>query len=250
MKLYAIKNWDDLYENSRSRVVKDLSWVPVPNKHDGENFSAIMVHAQGAKIFSGWILILQIASKCKERGILKRDNGHPHTPETMAIKTRAPKEWFELALAYLCENTDWLDVSEVECHLPVTCPSLARHPSAEEGKGIEGNEQKETPPASRLVSEIDGFEGTRQEVLEHDAGLIYDAYPRKEARKDAIRAIIKAFKQVDATRLLELTRAYTIARQGQDPQFTPHPATWFNGERYKEPDSWKPPMKQKYVSVI
>lgn len=160
MKLYTIKNWDKLYENSRSRVVENLSWVPVPNKHDGENFSSIMLHRDGAKIFSGWILILQIASKCKERGILMRDNGQPHTPETMAIKSRAPREWFELALAYLCENTDWMEVLEVACQPPVICPLPARHPSAEEGNRIEGKEQngregsaRDTLPDSASVKE-------------------------------------------------------------------------------------------------
>jgi hypothetical protein len=108
----------------------------------------------------------------------------------------------------------------------------------------------DTPPASRLVSEIDGFEGTRQEVAEHDAGLIYEAYPRKGARKDAIRAIIKAFKQADATRLLELTMGYAEARRGQEPKFTPYASTWYNGERWQEPESWKPPMKPKQASLI
>ena len=36
MILYRIKNWDERYENNRSRRVKDLQWVPTPNHHDGD----------------------------------------------------------------------------------------------------------------------------------------------------------------------------------------------------------------------
>lgn len=70
---------------------------------------------------------------------------------------------------------------------------------------------------------------------------IYDAYPRKLDRKDALVAIGKALKKIDSTKLLELTKQYAAARQGQDDQFTPYPASWFNGERYNDdPAMWIP----------
>jgi hypothetical protein len=34
--------------------------------------------------------------------------------------------------------------------------------------------------------------------------------------------------------LLEKTLAYAQSRVGQDQQFTPHPATWFNQERFND----------------
>jgi hypothetical protein len=75
-----------------------------------------------------------------------------------------------------------------------------------------------------------------------DGGIeeeIYQAYPRKVAKPDAIRAIRKALKEVEPEKLLELTKAYAAARSAADPQFTPHPATWFNGRRYADdPSTW------------
>jgi hypothetical protein len=69
---------------------------------------------------------------------------------------------------------------------------------------------------------------------------IYDAYPRKIGRPAALKAIAKALKKIDPAKLLELTQAYAKAVVGSDPQFIPHPATWFNQERFNDdPATWQ-----------
>jgi hypothetical protein len=69
---------------------------------------------------------------------------------------------------------------------------------------------------------------------------IYDAYPRKVARPAALKAIARALKKVAPEKLLELTQAYAKAVEGDDPQFIPHPATWFNQERFNDdPKTWR-----------
>lgn len=81
-----------------------------------------------------------------------------------------------------------------------------------------------------------------------DADTIYDAYPKKVSKPDAIKAIRKALAGpplgVDTEtwpqRLLQLTRDYAVAVRGQDRSFIPFPATWFNGQRYNDdPSTWK-----------
>lgn len=114
MKLYAIRDWDAHFENNRSRSVKELGWIAIPNRHDGENFTLIMGHPKADTIFTAWVLMLQVASKCQPRGSLVRGNGAPHTPESLAAKTRGKAEWFKLAFQFLEAETDWLDVSEVD----------------------------------------------------------------------------------------------------------------------------------------
>lgn len=82
---------------------------------------------------------------------------------------------------------------------------------------------------------MDGF-------LEHPvtAEDIYAAYPRKVARPVAIKAIKKAMRSTDPSFLLEQTQKYAKARIGEDPNFTPHPSTWFNQERYNDdPSTWR-----------
>jgi hypothetical protein len=154
MKLYSVANWDKQFENNRSRKVADLSWVAIPNKHDGENYSAIISHPDGATIFAAWVLIVQVASKCQQRGRLVRDNGQPHTASTLALKTRAPAEWFAKTLEYLERHTDWLAVEEVdgERHLPATAMPPRCQSGDEEQKGTEGKEQKGTEGAAKALS--------------------------------------------------------------------------------------------------
>ena len=64
---------------------------------------------------------------------------------------------------------------------------------------------------------------------------IYDAYPRKVARPKALEAIRRALKKVEASKLLAAVKAYAASRVGEPPQFTPHPSTWFNQERWADP---------------
>lgn len=114
MKIYKIRNWNELYENNRSRtVISDLRWVKIPNRFDGEHFSAIMTHKDGAVIFASWVLLVQVASRCQPRGSLLRDNKTPHNPLSLSLKTRAPAKWFETALDYLEKHTDWLEIEEL-----------------------------------------------------------------------------------------------------------------------------------------
>jgi len=73
-----------------------------------------------------------------------------------------------------------------------------------------------------------------------DAEEIYQLYPKKVAKDDAIKAISKALARVSKGTLTEAVTAYAKARIGQDPKFTPHPATWFNKARWEDDrTTWK-----------
>ena len=113
MNLYRIKNWNDVYENNRSRTVKDLSWVPIPNRHDGEAYSRLMVQNDASIIFTVWILLLQVASRCHPRGSLLTSSCQPHNPESLAIKTRGKQEWFEKSIPFLVQ-IGWLEEERQE----------------------------------------------------------------------------------------------------------------------------------------
>ena len=164
MKLYKIRAWAALFENNRSRTVKELSWVPIPNRHDGENFSQIMVNKNGAEIYAAWVLILQVASRCQPRGTLLRDNQKPHTPASLSIKTRAPEKWFVLALDFLENNTDWLEI-DANWQDDVGQVRQACQAGDEEGKGTEGTEGKGNSaplPSANLQAVFDGWNVSAQ----------------------------------------------------------------------------------------
>ena len=69
---------------------------------------------------------------------------------------------------------------------------------------------------------------------------IYQLYPRKIAKAAALKAVrlaVKRMQERDANEdavafLLERTRLFADSAAGNKGRFTPHPATWFNQERY------------------
>ena len=136
--LYSIKDWDALYENHDSRKLKRLNWVLIPNKHDGKSYRRIIQMKDGVEIFAAWILILQVASKCQERGILADKDG-PLTPEDLALKTGVKESLFKKALSALSDNNiGWMSATDLPAspgNLPES-PDVARQ-KGREGKGIE-----------------------------------------------------------------------------------------------------------------
>lgn len=86
------------------------------------------------------------------------------------------------------------------------------------------------------------------------AETIYDAYPKKVSKPKALVAIRNAIKQFGFELVLDKTAKYAVVRQGQNPQFTPHPATWFNGHRFNDdPSTWKDveqsPATKQYPTI-
>lgn len=77
--------------------------------------------------------------------------------------------------------------------------------------------------------------------LDQQAMALYMAYPRKVARAAALKAIKKALRQESFESLIEAVLAYAESRKGQDKQYTPYPATWFNQERWADDrEEWSP----------
>lgn len=72
--------------------------------------------------------------------------------------------------------------------------------------------------------------------LDEQAAKIYELYPRKAARPDAIKAIKKALKSVGYTYLYTQTQKYaTAVKESQkELSYIPYPATWFNREEYND----------------
>jgi hypothetical protein len=62
-----------------------------------------------------------------------------------------------------------------------------------------------------------------------DFAAFYAVYPRKVGRKDAERKWLKAIKDgADPAAVVAGAKRYAAERDGQDPKFTKHPATWLH----------------------
>lgn len=70
-------------------------------------------------------------------------------------------------------------------------------------------------------------------------------YPRKVAKGNAQKAWTKAVKRASVEEILAGARRYAEARQGQDNQFTAHPASWLNGDRWADDFNAIKPQEEK-----
>jgi hypothetical protein len=140
--IYRIKDWAKHYENNRTREMSVMRWVPIPNKHDGDGYTALVDRPNGAAMLGCWLVVAQIASKCGIRGTLLRDNAEPHTAASISRLTRLPQAEIQ-SLLILASSSEigWLEV--VDNKGVVIFPQEgAGFPQStdegKEGKGIEG----------------------------------------------------------------------------------------------------------------
>lgn len=81
------------------------------------------------------------------------------------------------------------------------------------------------------------------EVTQLMAENMYEEYPRKVAKRYAISKIMAAIHNGnDPVKMLEATKKFAASWRGctsDDLRFCPHPATWFNQERFNDdPSTW------------
>jgi hypothetical protein len=132
---YAVKDWDKHFENSESRKIKSLTWVPVKNKHDGKGYRRVCQHPRSVQVFCAWSLIVQVASKMPTRGLLRDDDG-PLTTSDLSAKTGYPESIFDEAIKVLTDpKIGWLVVVKEK----EKAPAPGESPGTRGNGGIEGN---------------------------------------------------------------------------------------------------------------
>jgi hypothetical protein len=149
MNAYRIVDWERLYKNNRTRDMKAMQWVPVPVKHDGFGYCTL-VKTNGAARLGAWLAILQTAAKSHPRGTLLRDGRHPHTADTIAVKTRLdPAIIAETIAVCMSEPVQWIELVDSQGvsiepaekpHPPAETP---QEPARKGRKGRKGREEKE-----------------------------------------------------------------------------------------------------------
>lgn len=153
MKVYCIANWKEQYETAETKKLIYLKWVPVPNKHDGLGFRRMSMQRNAADLFTGWNLMLQVASKGHrdhERGKLIR-NGRPLTDEDLAMMTGFPVKIFTVSLEFFSSvQMSWLHVDNQGLAespaIPAESPVIAGASPAEGKEGKEGKGKANESP--------------------------------------------------------------------------------------------------------
>lgn len=145
---YRIKDWDRCFENSESRKIKSLSWTPFPNKHDTAPFRRVAALKNAPDVFCAWILIVQVASRMPERGVLANSSG-PLTAEDLSLMTGFPERIFGAAFAALVKpGIQWILTTSGES--PGVPGNL---PASRDMSGLQGTEQNRTEGQGREQKE-------------------------------------------------------------------------------------------------
>lgn len=153
MKALRVTNWAVHYETAESRRLVRLAWVPTPNGHDSLGYIDLMDHPNGLTHFGVWNLLLQVASKCPERGLLIGGSGptrRVYDARSIAVLCRVPENAVAEALPRLLA-IGWLE--EIDYDVTQQSPSeLLGAPSKSagrrEGKGREGKGGEGSGPAA------------------------------------------------------------------------------------------------------
>lgn len=158
---FRIRDWDKHFENSESRKYKSLSWVPIKNKHDGKGYRRVAAHPQAVQILCAWYLIVEVASKMPERGVLADEDG-PLTPADLSFMTGLPEQIFDTALKALSHNSiRWIDAG-LSGNLPANS-EMPGETTVEQNRTEQNNS-----PSLGEVEPPQGFPKTEREAV--DAG--------------------------------------------------------------------------------
>lgn len=81
--------------------------------------------------------------------------------------------------------------------------------------------------------------------------LFWTSYPRKVDKQKARRAFLKALKKAHVSDIGAGLKAWKPYWALREPDFTPHPTTWLNGERWNDrPPEVKPSMPKSADTIM
>jgi hypothetical protein len=190
LPLLRVRDWAHRFENSRTRELRSLAWLPVPTDLSSDVYTRILDHTSGAAHFGVSIGLYIIASKSSPRGDLRRENGLPHDAQSLARVLRMPQELVEGAIKRLVEIADievvngkarrikspaWRRDATIR-QKGATSPQDAATPrqlSAAEGKGTEGKESSSSEGKEEKgieTPEGNDWTGTEPRARESAAG--------------------------------------------------------------------------------
>lgn len=95
----------------------------------------------------------------------------------------------------------------------------------------------DTPPELNITKQNEIEPNTSSSSVDDGFANFWATYPRRIGKGAALKAWKKALKTATAEQILAGAERYAQIRAGDDPQYTAHPATWLNQQRWEdEPD--------------
>lgn len=117
--VYRIKNWLHLFEGrSYTKARQTLNWLDLPLRLDTDWYLDIVTEDPSASCLGAFLALCIVAGRCDPRGTLLREDGMPHTAETLANKTRLSIECIKASLELpLVEAVPWTGDAPVVVHV-------------------------------------------------------------------------------------------------------------------------------------
>jgi hypothetical protein len=207
--VYRIRDWEGIYENNRTRELREMRWLPLPIKLAGDGYTALTELRDpscpflGPAIFGAFVALVEVAAGCEPRGRLVRSNGAPHDAVTLARITRMPVELVERMLTTCVRDLQWIEIVE-ETGAPqegATKGATSAAGTSQEGapsEGMEGMEGIHNRGARTAVA----VQLTEEYRIYH-AGQFPTAHPDRLTIKRwevACEAMLDARRSVDEIR--------------------------------------------------
>ncbi len=175
IKCLRIAKWDEHFENNRTREMKSMAWVPFPNKLDGDGYTELVEHKDGASHYAAWTTLVMIASRCDPRGTLLRAGARPHDSTSLARITRLSQKLFQEAIPRLID-VGWLET------IVVAGPDVTTIPQEGAVKPQEGAEIPQAPAWKERKNGTEGMEGNKL-PQELDTEAFKEAWHRWERHR-------------------------------------------------------------------
>lgn len=151
--VYAIKDWNTIFEDRRSREVQELLFVKFPVRRHGETFRLLIQTREGVAAYGIFCTLVTLAATCPQRGTLTDSKG-PWTPERFARHFHAPQKLVSEAFTLLSsQSVGWLtaDCAPTECRPtadepPPLCTIPKKTKEPKKTKPKKGDAADATPP--------------------------------------------------------------------------------------------------------
>lgn len=103
-----------------------------------------------------------------------------------------------------------------------------------QGKGDADAMRKPCQPEPEPEPKRDTNVSLARDAREDEFARFWEIVPRKKGKGAAEKAFAKARKIASLAEIIDGMERYARQREGQDPQYTCHPATWLNQKRWTD----------------
>ncbi len=203
---------------------------------DGDGYTELLDHPDGAAHYGAWIALLLIAAKCKPRGTLARSDGSPHNPATLRRLSGVSPAVYSAALARLVK-IGWIEViQQIPVHMAVSgvYPAL---PGVLAAQMSPTHTQQDTPVHTRTehthtIAPVNGNGGIK---LPEHFDRFWERYPLKVERDAACHAYLSVVRPENEVEVFACLGRY-LASDQVFRSVVSKPANWlFQQDR----DGWK-----------